>query len=105
MSVSWSARASRLTAGGWNGLRGQCWRDDAVTDALLAAGGSRETFGRLVDVLDRHEARRWAFNLLDLVTELGQQELEQRGEPRTWDWPPGKDKPITAPQHSSERNP
>ena len=62
-------------------------RDDAVTEALLAAGDDLEVFKRLVAVLDRHDARRWAFNLLDLVVEAGQQDLERRGGRRSFHWP------------------
>jgi hypothetical protein len=66
-------------------------RDDAVTDLLRVAG--------LVDRADKYEAawhqlqdvaaRRGGnrYNLLDLVVEIGQQERELRGEPRTWHWP------------------
>jgi hypothetical protein len=62
-------------------------RDDAVTAALRAAGGYGDAFKQLVAVLDRHDARQWGFNLLDLIVEVGQQDLERRGEPRSYDWP------------------
>jgi hypothetical protein len=65
-------------------------RDDAVTEALLAAGDDLDAFKALTAVLERHDARRWVFNLLDLVTEVSQQDLERRGEQRTYHWPAGR---------------
>ena len=56
-------------------------RDDTVTVAIRAAGGDLAAFKQLVAVLDRHDAQRWQFDLLDLVTEVGQQDRERRGEP------------------------
>jgi hypothetical protein len=62
-------------------------RDDAVTVALRAAGDDLDTFKQLVAVLDRHGARQWAFNLLDLIVEVSQQDSQRRGEPRSYHWP------------------
>jgi hypothetical protein len=62
-------------------------RDDAVTAAIRAAADSTDTFKSLVVVLERHGARQWGFHLLDLVVEVSQQDLERRGEPRTYHWP------------------
>ena len=62
-------------------------RDDAVTAVLLAAGDDTDLFRQLVAVLARHNARQWGFNLLDLIVEVSQQDLERRGEPRTYHWP------------------
>jgi hypothetical protein len=45
-------------------------RDDAVTAVLRAAGDDVDLFRELVVVLERHDAQRWAFYLLDLVTEV-----------------------------------
>ena len=65
-------------------------RDDAVTVALLEAGDDTDRFKDLVAVLDRHSARAYGLVMLDLVTEISQQELERRGEPRTYVWPEGR---------------
>jgi hypothetical protein len=64
-------------------------RDDAVTAALRAAGEDASLFRPLVDVLARHNARQWGVQMLDLVVEVGQQQLERRGEWRTYFWPVG----------------
>jgi hypothetical protein len=64
-------------------------RDDAVTAALRAAGEDPSLFRPLVEVLARHDGRRWGVQLLDLVTEVGQQQLGRRGEWRTFSWPIG----------------
>lgn len=64
-------------------------RDDAVTGLLRSAGdcaGDHATaWAEICDVLDRRKGN--PFNALDLVVEISQQELERRGEPRTWTWP------------------
>ena len=62
-------------------------RDDDVTEALLAAGDDLAAFKALVELLDRHDAQQWQFDLLDLIVEVSQQDLERRGEPRTYHWP------------------
>jgi hypothetical protein len=65
-------------------------RDDAVTALLRAAGaGGDEADEAWREIKNVCESRRGnALNLLDLVVELGQQDLVRAGEPRTWDWPP-----------------
>ena len=62
-------------------------RNDNVTAALLEAGEDLGAFKQLVAALYRHDGHRWQLNLLDLVTEVSQQVLERRGEPRTYGWP------------------
>jgi hypothetical protein len=66
-------------------------RNDAVTDLLRAAGrlgdDGRAAWQQIRDVLDSRNGARAGLNLLDLVVEIGQQERESRGEPRTWEWP------------------
>jgi hypothetical protein len=70
-------------------------RDDSVTAALIEADDDTPAFKRLVEVLDRHDARRWQFNLLDLVVEVSQQDMERRGERRTYRWPEsGDERPL-----------
>jgi hypothetical protein len=63
-------------------------RDDAVTELLRAAGRTDDdgaSFRDAAAIVERRGGN--AFHLLDLVTEISQQERERRGEPRTWDWP------------------
>jgi hypothetical protein len=67
-------------------------RDDEVTALLRAAGRSGAShdaaWRQIREVLDRRGG--YGLNLLDLVVEIGQQELERQGEPRTWEWPTTK---------------
>lgn len=60
-------------------------RDDAVTALLRAAGDDREAWHQVADVCSRHGGN--PFGALDLVVEVSQQDLERRGEARTWTWP------------------
>ena len=61
-------------------------RGDAVTDLLRAAASNDDAAWRQIrEVCDRRCGN--GLNLLDLVVEIGQQELVRRGEARTWNWP------------------
>jgi hypothetical protein len=63
-------------------------RGDAVTGLLRAAAANEDggaAWREAVAVLRRRGGN--ALNLLDLVVEVGQQELLRSGESRTWDWP------------------
>jgi hypothetical protein len=70
-------------------------RDDSVTEAIRAAAASTDAFRELVAVLERHHAREWQFHLLDLIVEVEQQDLERRGERRTYHWPESGGRPVT----------
>ena len=73
-------------------------RDDAVTELLRAAGESGEEGRAALDeikrVLERHDATSGGLNLLDVIVEIGQQEREGRGEPRTYRWPRPSGAPV-----------
>ena len=73
-------------------------RDDSVTRLLRAAGEpgeeGRVAWEQIRAVLDRRDGTAGGLNLLDVVVEIGQQERERRGEPRTYRWPRPSGAPV-----------